>query len=191
MPDPLYTCHHSHDAYDCLLLDLARAANEPDPMVFKAQIDLESSFTLYAVSPDKPCGVPAGWTADEAKSFGLMQLTPACKWLMNARLPDGRPNMERDPAADLWATSVFNPANNLGEGVRAIQEHRASLTTSFPGCSETDYTRMALATFNQGSGVTGCNQMTAAASGYVGRVLSSYSVLARSANWPNRYSSNP
>lgn len=187
VPDPLYTCHHAHDAYDCLILDLTEAAGEPDPMIFKAQVGLESNFTVYAVSPDHPCRIPAGWTVDEAKSFGLMQLTPACGWLKGARLADDHPNLERDPSAELWATSVFNPTVNIGDGVQAIMIDRASVMTDFPGCSEADYTKMALATFNRGSGVTGCNQMTGPAADYVSNVMTNYAALARSAHWPNRY----
>jgi soluble lytic murein transglycosylase-like protein len=156
-------------------------------MIFKAQVGLESNFTVYAISPDQPCRIPAGWTVDEAKSFGLMQLTPACRWLLGARLANGHPNMETDPNADLWATSVFNPTINVGDGVHAITVDRASVMSNFPGCSEEDYTKMALATFNRGSAVTGCNQMTAGAATYVSNVMANYASLARSANWPNRY----
>src|SRR5579859_7901947 len=119
--DPLYTCSDQWDKYDCQVLALAAAANEPDPMIFKAQISLESNFQVYAISPDSPCRTPAGWTDAESKSFGLMQLTPACGWLKQARLPDNHPNMEMDMTAPGWATSVFNPELNVNEGVRAVQ----------------------------------------------------------------------
>jgi hypothetical protein len=187
-PDPLFTCGGPWDVHDCLILDQARAASEPDPMVFKAQVSLESNFNVFAVSPDSPCAIPSGWTDAESKSFGLMQLTPACGWLMAARLPDGHPNMTKDIASDLWATSVFNPLVNIAEGVRAIRVNRATVTRRYPGCTEVEYTRMALAAFNRGSGsVTGCNAMSAGAEGYVALVLSRYRDLATTAGWANPY----
>jgi len=187
-PDSLYSCSGSRDSYDCQILELARAANEPDPMIFKAQIGIESNFDVFAVSPDSPCDVKAGWTGEESKSFGLMQLTPACGWLKTARLPDGRPNLERDPSSELWSTSVFNPVVNVDDGVQAMRIDRADMMQSFPGCTEAQYTEMALAAFNQGgNSVTGCNQLSPAASAYVTRIIGQYSVIAIDAQWPNRY----
>jgi Transglycosylase SLT domain len=187
-PDPLYTCGGPWDMYDCLILEEAKAANEPDPMIFKAQVSLESGFNVFAISPDSPCGPHMGWTDAESKSFGLMQLTPACGWLQAALNLDGHPNMTKDMASDQWATSVFNPLLNIAEGVRAIQVGRANVTRRFPGCTEVEYTRMALAAFNQGSNsVTGCNAMNAAALTYVTNVLVRYHDLARGAGWPNPY----
>ena len=187
-PDSLYTCGGPWDAYDCLILEEAMAASEPDPMIFKAQISLESNFNVLAISPDSPCGIHTGWTDAESKSFGLLQLTPACGWLMAAIQPDGHPNLTKDMASDQWATSVFNPLLNIAEGVRAIQVNRATVTRRYPGCTEVEYTRMALAAFNRGSGsVTGCNAMSAGAEVYVANVLARYQSLATSAAWPNPY----
>src|SRR5438270_13432063 len=56
-PDPLHTCSASWDAHDCVILAEAQKANEPDPMIFKAQVALESNFNLFAISPDSPCGL--------------------------------------------------------------------------------------------------------------------------------------
>jgi hypothetical protein len=44
----------------------------------------------------------------------------------------------------LWSTFVYNPSINIGDGVRAIQQRRQETIASFPGCSERDYTLMAL-----------------------------------------------
>jgi hypothetical protein len=186
--DPLYTCSDQWDAYDCQVLELAAAAGEPDPMIFKAQISLESNFEVYAISPDSPCKTPAGWTDAESKSFGLMQLTPACGWLKQARLPDNHPNLEQDMAAPGWATSVFNPLINVDEGVRAIQVDRASVMKAYPGCTVAQYTLMALAAFNQGqSSVSGCTQINAAGMNYIYYVRTRYENLAQAANWPIPY----
>ncbi len=187
-PDPLYSCAGERDTYDCQILALAEAANEPDPMIFKAQIVVESNFNVFAISPDAPCNVKEGWTGEESRSFGLMQLTPACGWLKAARLPDGRPNLERDASSELWSTSVFNPVVNVNDGVQAMQIDRAEMKNTFPGCTEADYTQMTLAAFNQGgNSVTGCNQMSPAAAVYVAKIIGQYSVIASDAQWPNPY----
>jgi hypothetical protein len=187
-PDPLHTCNVSLDAYDCNILALTAAAAEPDAMIFKAQVALESNFQVFAISGDSPCGIKAGWTDMESKSFGLMQLTPACGWLNGALLPDGHPNMTQDVSSPEWATSVFNPDVNIAEGVRAIVVGRAGVMRRYPGCTEAEYTKMALGGFNQGSrAVTGCNLMSPGATTYVRNVLSRYFDLARNAAWPNPY----
>jgi hypothetical protein len=187
-PDPLHTCKPTVDAYDCRILALTAMAGELDAMIFKAQVSLESNFDVLAISPDSPCGVRMGWTDEESKSFGLMQLTPACGWLRGARLPDGHPNMTKDMSVPEWATSVFNPDVNISEGIRAIVVNRAELMQAFPGCTEVEYTKMALGGFNQGpNAVTGCNQMEPAATNYVNTVLGRYYNLARDAGWPNPY----
>jgi hypothetical protein len=187
-PDPLFTCSGQWDDYDCQVLELAAAAGEPDPMIFKAQISLESNFQVYAISPDSPCRTPVGWTDAESKSFGLMQLTPACGWLKQARLPDNHPNLEMDMSAPGWATSVFNPIINVNEGVRAVQVDRMNVTMSYPGCTVPQYTKMALAAFNQGeNAVTGCDKISIGGLSYISAVMTRYQSLARSANWTSPY----
>jgi hypothetical protein len=187
-PDPLHTCNETWDAHDCLVLEAAKNAGEPDPMIFKAQMSLESNFNVFAISPDSPCGPEAGWTDEETKSFGLMQLTPACGWLKNALLPNGHPNMTSDAASMLWGTSVYNPMVNVVEGVRAVQVFRDEVMRKFPGCTPTQYTVMALAAFNQGGGsVTGCNMLNTNGALYVSHVLGRYADIARLSNWPVPY----
>ena len=187
-PNALRTCSARQDAYDCQILSLAQTAAEPDPMIFKAQVALESNFDIEAISPDAPCGTKAGWTVDESKSLGLMQLTPACGWLKKALLPNGHPNLERDETSALWATSVFNPTLNVEEGVRAMQVGRAAVKKKFLGCTETQYTLMALSAFNQGeSSVSACGMVSMNGSNYIGAVLLRYETLARSAGYGYRY----
>jgi hypothetical protein len=164
------------------------AAGEPDPMIFKAQVSLESGFEVIAISPDMPCPIPAGWTEDESKSFGLMQLTPACGWLKKARLPNGHPNLERNDTSALWATSVFNPTLNVEEGVRAIQVARTSMKAKFANCTVAQYTTMSLSAFNRGeSSVSGCGTVSMAGANYIRDVLSRYEILARAAGYLNPY----
>jgi hypothetical protein len=187
-PNPLRT-RTVKDQFDCVFVALAAQYGEPDPMIFKAQADLESGFNQFAVSPDTPC--PSGhtdWTVDEKKSFGLMQLTPACGWAPQSILPDGHPNLTRDPSSDLWATSIFNPTLNLGEGVRAVSVNRSELAGAYPGCTESQYTLMAIGAFNAGSStIHGCNSMDAQPTGYVSRVLDKYKAFAGLAGYAYRY----
>jgi hypothetical protein len=63
----------SVDAFDCPILKWAAYYKEPDPMIFKAIIYVESRFDQTAVAcPNYPCGTPAGWTAAESGCYGLM-----------------------------------------------------------------------------------------------------------------------
>src|SRR6185295_12354577 len=111
---PLVT-RTSKDAYDCPFLDDASKYQEPDPMIFKAQTDLESGFNPQAISPDSPCGeAHLDWMVAETKSYGLMQVTPACGWADDALLPNGHPNLETNSNANDWSTSVYNPVINVG-----------------------------------------------------------------------------
>jgi hypothetical protein len=186
--NPINTCSASQDAYDCIILDLTKAAGEPDPMIFKAQVALESNFNELAISPDMPCKQSHGWPPDESKSYGLMQLTPDCGWLKAALLPNGHPNLEQDPTSALWATSVFNPTLNIQEGVRAIQVDRAAVKKRVTGCTEAQYTMMALAAFNQGEGtVVSCTDVGMLGKNYVNAVLNRYQLLARAAVYPYPY----
>ena len=118
--DPLKTGNAKHDAYDCVLLTLAKMYGDPDPMMAKAQIQTESGFNVLATSPDSPCGDPAGWTDAESKSFGLIQVTPACGEENGALLADGQPNLDMDMSSAQWATSAYNPTVNLDAGVQSI-----------------------------------------------------------------------
>ena len=186
--DPLRTGVQEQDLYDCEVMASVATVVEPDPMMFKAMIGASSAFNVFAVSPDSPCGIRPGWTSDESKSFGLLQLTPACGFLKSALLPDGHPNLTMDMQSPLWATSVFEPGVNLLEGVRAIHLSRQQATTAFPGCTESQFTLMAVGMFFQGqSAILGCGMMSPAAENAVAVVLRSYAPLARQAGWPYPY----
>jgi Transglycosylase SLT domain len=188
-PNPLLT-HSQKDGYDCLFLDRAAQYQEPDAMIFKAQTDLESGFNPLAVSPDSPCGTThLDWSEPETKSYGLMQVTPACGWADDALLSNGHPNLEQSSAAAAWSTSVFNPEVNVGDGVRAVSVMRQRMKEKFANCTEDEYTLMAIGAFNAGSNsaILACGQMQGQPLNYVGIVLSRYRTLAGFAGWPFRY----
>src|SRR5277367_2155328 len=84
-PDPLHTgltaeqTGVSVDAFDCQVLTWTAKYNEPDAMIFKAIIYVESRFDDTSVAcPNLPCGTPSGWNMMEAGCLGLMQIVPAC-----------------------------------------------------------------------------------------------------------------
>src|SRR5262245_34819276 len=133
----------SADAFDCEILKHAARLNEPDPMIFKAIMYGESRFDKFAAGcPNKPCGTPSGWSADETGCYGLMQVVPACKGPITAPLllPNGHPNMTKDPNASDWPGSVFNPDANVSAGIGGIADNRAQVKKQFPGCTEDQYT---------------------------------------------------
>jgi hypothetical protein len=186
--EPLKTGNAGHDAFDCTLIDLAAKYQHPDPMMLKAQVNQESDFNEFAVSMDSPCGVHAGWTDAESKSFGLIQTTPACGEAKVALLADGHPNLTKDMTSPLWATSVFNPAINLDQGAMTIAQSRKALQQKYAGCTESQYTLMSAGAFNSGDdAILGCGQYNARAQAYVDAVLGRYQKLATAAGYPYRY----
>lgn len=186
--DPLKTGNARTDTYDCLLLSLATKYGHPDPMMVKAQVQQESAFSVLATSPDSPCGSPPGWSDAESKSFGLVQVTPACGEEKPALLPNGHPNLDKDMQSTLWATSVFNPSLNLEEGFKTITGSLQSLKAKYSGCTSAQYVAMSAGAFNSGdSSVSGCGAYNARAQSYVNAVLGHYRTFASSAGWPDPY----
>jgi hypothetical protein len=186
--DPLKTKNTKTDAYDCPVLELSAKWGMPDPMIVKAQIQQESSFNVFSVSGDSPCGTMTGWTDAESKSFGLIQTTPACGEAESARLPNGHPNLTKDMTSPLWATSVFNPTINLDEGIKTDVDGLDALKKKFPGCTAIQYNMMAAGAFNSGTGaVTGCGGYNARAQAYVTAITAHYHQFAAAAGWPDPY----
>jgi hypothetical protein len=186
--DPLRTGNAQQDAYDCQLIALAQMDGDPDPMMAKAQIEQESGFDVLATSPDSPCGDPSGWTDGESKSFGLIQVTPACGEESAAMLSNGHPNLDKDMSSALWATSVYNPTVNLNAGVQSIAGSLRDLESRYPGCTQAQYLEMSAGAFNSGEdAVTGCAAFNSRAQGYVNAVLGHYHQFAQAAGWPDPY----
>jgi len=186
--DSLRTGTARVDAYDCILIQLAQMYGHPDPMMVKSQVQQESSFNVLATSPDSPCGIKSGWTDAESKSFGLVQVTPACGEAAPALLPNGHPNITTDMQSALWTTSVYNPTLNLGEGYKTITGMLQSLKQKYAGCTTAQYVLMSAGAFNSGTNaVTGCSAFNARAQMYADAVLGHYHSFARSAGWPDPY----
>ena len=188
--DPLRTNNARTDAFDCTIVLLVNRYAFPDPMLVKAQVALESDFSQFAVSPDSPCGIPAGWTDAESKSFGLTQVTPACGESDATKLPNGHPNLTRDQNSPLWSTSVFNTMVNLDQGVKAIARFLAAVKQQHPDCTPKQYNLMAAGAYNSGEGsVFGCASMNARAQNYVNIVLGRYRNFTNAGGQPFPYDS--
>jgi hypothetical protein len=188
--DPLHTgliaqqTGVSVDAFDCPILEWTAKFNEPDPMIFKAIIYVESRFDNTSVAcPNLPCGTPSGWTTAESGCYGLMQVVPSCGGATNAPclLPDGHPNLAKDPTAPGWSGSIFNPAINVQIGIGGLADNRAQVKTKFPGCTEDQYTLMAMGNYNSYGSTKSCTVYNV---DYDNLVLEAYRRYATAAGYP-------
>jgi len=174
----------SVDAFDCPILKWSAAYKEPDPMIFKAIIYVESRFDQLAVAcPNMPCGVPSGWTTQEAGCYGLMQVVPACHDDPGdaGLLPNGQPNMTTDMTASGWAGSIFNPDVNIEIGISGVAGNRAQVEQQFPGCTTDQYTMMAVGNYNSYGSTKSCTQYNTQ---YDDAVVMAYKQYAAAAGYP-------
>jgi hypothetical protein len=174
----------SVDAFDCPILTWTAKYMEPDAMVFKAIIYVESRFddTEVACAND-PCGTPSGWTVAESGCFGLMQVVPACGGLPNnaGLLANGQPNLTTDTSSSLWAGSIFNPDVNIEVGIAGVAGNRAQVKQQFPGCTEDQYTMMAVGNYNNYGSTTSCTNYNTQ---YDDLVIAAYKQYAAAAGYP-------
>ena len=172
----------SVDSYDCSVLEWTAKDSEPDPMIFKAIMYVESRFDNKAVAcPNDPCGVPPGWAVAEAGCYGVMQVVPACGGFKAGLLASGHPDLVTDPASSDWPNSIYNPEIGIELGIGGIAFNRAQIKAQFPGCTEDQYTVMAVGSFNSYGSATGCTTTNMA---YVGPVLDAYKEYAAAAGYP-------
>jgi hypothetical protein len=197
--DPLHTGlpplfnGNSVDSDDCPILQLTAKYGEPDAMIFKAIIYVESRFQYDAVgcTGNSGCCPQRGWTGAECGCLGSMQTGP---WCDPSNLPPGctgndglglLPNMhvdlETNPSAADWANSVFNPDVNIELGIAGIACNRAQAKAQFPGCTEDQYTMMAVGNFNSYGSTQSCTVYNFA---YDSSVLDAYKTYAAAASWP-------
>jgi hypothetical protein len=177
----------SVDAFDCQVLKWTAQYGEPDPMIFKAIMYVESRFDDTSVAcPNLPCGMPSGWTAMESGCFGLMQIVPACNGTPGnvGLLPNGHPNMTTDTSSASWASSIFNPDVNIDVGIYGIHDNRMQEKAKFAGCTEDQYTLMAVGDYNSYGSTTSCTQYNTT---YDDLVLTAYRQYAAAAG----YSAHP
>jgi len=171
------------DRYDCQILRYAEVYGEPDAMIFKAIMDVESNFEHDAVGcPNLPCGIPPGWVEEECHCFGLMQVVPACRGTAVdlGRLDNGHPNLVTEPSVPGWATSVYNPETNVELGIRAVASNRERMKEQFEGCTEDQYTLMAIGEYNSYQTTQSCTEVNAT---YVEHVLEAYALYCEASGW--------
>ncbi len=174
------------DRYDCRVLRFTEKYAEPDAMIFKAIVRVESGFHHDAVGcPNLPCGIPWGWSEPECHCFGLMQVVPACGGTSVdlGRLSNGHPNLTSEPSVPGWASSIFNPEINIELGIRAVSRNRQRMEEQFEGCSEEQYTLMAIGEYNSYQTTQSCTEINF---DYVDHVLEAYDEYAAASGWPAR-----
>ncbi len=197
-PDPLRTNLAplfnglSVDIDDCHILEFTAQYNEPDAMIFKAIIYVESRFQYDAAgcTGNAGCCPARGWTAAECGCLGSMQTGPWCNssnlpagCAGNAGLgllPNGHVDMETNPNAADWPNSVFNPVVNIDLGIAGIACNRAQAKAAFAGCTEDQYTMMAVGNFNNYGSTQSC---TVYNTQYDTSVLAAYTTYATASGW--------
>lgn len=197
-PDPLHTGlpplfnGNSVDMDDCPILDSTAKYGEPDAMIFKAIIYVESRFQYDAVgcTGNSGCCPTRGWTGAECGCLGSMQtgpwcnpasVPPGCSVSDLGLLPDDHVDLETNPGAADWQNSVFNPEVNIALGIAGIACNRAQAKAQFPGCTEDQYTMMAVGNFNSYGSTKSCTVYNSA---YDSAVLDAYTMYASAASWP-------
>ena len=189
-PDPLLTNldplwnGNSVDAYDCPILEYTAEYGEPDAMIFKAIIYVESRFQYDAVGcTDRgPCCPEIGWSSGECACLGTMQNGPECGATSGpGLLPNGHPNMQTDPSCVEFENSVFNPAVNIHIGISIVARNRVRMQETFPGCTEDQYTLMAVGEYNHYRSTQSCTEYNVE---YLEAVLEAYNEYSTAAGWP-------
>jgi hypothetical protein len=188
-PDPLLTNLPvlwnglSVDTDDCPILEFTAKYGEPDAMIFKAIIYVESRFQYDAVgcTSNPPCCPEIGWSGTECACLGLMQTGPECGPTSGLGLDGGHPNLTTNPATGDWANSVFNPEVNIELGIRGIAGNRAQVKEQFPGCTEDQYTMMAIGNFNSYGSTQSCTVFNF---DYDTAVIEAYDEYSAAAGWP-------
>lgn len=189
-PDPLET-HleplwngNSVDMYDCQILKFTAKYAEPDAMIFKAIVYVESRFQYDAVgcTGNTQCCPQWGWAGSECGCLGAMQTGPSCGGTSTlGLLPDNHVNLETDPHSAGWSNSVFNPEVNIELGIGGIAYNRAQAKAQFPGCTEDQYTMMAIGSFNSYGSTKSCTEYNF---DYDNAVLEAYAEYAAASGWP-------
>ena len=187
-PDPLETNlaplfnGNSVDMYDCPILAMTAKYKEPDAIIFKAIIYVESRFQYDAVgcTGNSGCCPQSNWTPTECACLGVMQSGPECGGSLGVG-PNGHPDLETDPNAADFADSCFNPWVAIELGISGIAGNRAQVKKQFPGCTEDQYTLMAIGNFNSYGSTKGCTVYNTT---YDNAVLDAYKQYSAAAGWP-------
>ncbi len=175
---------NSVDMYDCAILALTAKYGEPDAMIFKAIIYVESRFQYDAVgcTGNSGCCPASNWTDAECACLGVMQSGPQCGGSSTlGLLPNGHPDLETDPDASDFASSCFNPDVAIELGISGIHGNRAQEKSKFAGCTEDQYTMMAIGDFNSYGSTKSCTDYNTT---YDNSVLDAYKQYSTASGWP-------
>lgn len=176
----------SVDVDDCPILEFTATYNEPDAMIFKAMIKVESNFMYSAIGCEGrgPCCPEVGWAGDECGCLGVMQCGPECGAYSGlGLLSNGHPNMETDPNCGEFNNSIFNPVVNIEIGISRVARNRQRMMDNFSGCTEDQYTMMAIGEYHTYQSSESCTVFNY---GYDRAVLEAYNEYAAAAGWPAR-----
>lgn len=178
MSDLISTGNPTYDQFDSYIINASNHYGIADKLMVKSLIMQESSFDIFTISSDSPCGVPDGWTDQESKSFGLTQVTPAC-----GEVGATRPNLTTDENSPSWATSLFNPEFNINQGVKELSDNLFLMKSKFSGCSNEQYMLMALGAYNSGeNAIEACDSWNNRADNYITNVTERYRTLSQMVN---------
>lgn len=181
--DPLFN-GNSVDMYDCQILKFTAKYHEPDAMIFKAIVYVESRFQFDAVgcTGRTDCCPQWGWSGNECGCLGAMQTGPTCGGTNTlGLLPDHHVDLETTAGSPLWANSVFNPDVNIELGIAGIAYNREQVRQQFPGCTEDQYTLMAVGNYNSYGSTKSCTEYNF---DYDDAVLEAYKAYSAAAGWP-------
>ncbi|HEX6282864.1 MAG TPA: transglycosylase SLT domain-containing protein, partial [Nitrososphaera sp.] len=88
-----------------------------------------------------------------------------------------------DTNSSNWATSWFNPEYNINRGVKSLSDNLLLIKSNFPGCSNEQYTLMALGAYNSGEGaIDGCGEWNDRADEYITHLTERYRTLSQLVN---------
>jgi soluble lytic murein transglycosylase-like protein len=173
--DLISTGNPAYDQFDSYIISASNHYGIADKLMVKSLIMQESSFDVFTISSDSPCGVPDGWTDQESKSFGLTQVTPAC-----GEVGGTRPNLTTDKNLLNWPTSLFNPEFNINHGVKEVSDNLILMESKFSGCSNDQFMLMALGAYNSGDdAIEGCDSWNDRADNYITNVMERYRTLSQ------------
>jgi hypothetical protein len=175
---------NSVDVYDCQILQFTAKYGEPDAMIFKAIVYVESRFQYDAIgcTGNSGCCPQSNWSDTECACLGAMQTGPTCGGTSTlGLLPNGHVDLETSSTASDWASSVFNPDVNIELGISGIAGNRAQVKKQFPGCTEDQYTMMAIGNFNSYGSTKSCTDYNV---NYDNAVLDAYKQYSAASGWP-------
>ena len=152
--DPLHTGlpplfnGNSVDSDDCPILEFTAKYGEPDAMIFKAIIYVESRFQYDAVgcTSNSGCCPQWGWAGAECGCLGAMQTGP---WCDPSNLPPGcsasnlgllatdHVDLETSPSAGDWQTRSSIPRSTSISASRASPATGRRQRHSSPGAPRT------------------------------------------------------